>query len=67
MGKRTHTEGVVTKDGNIDKLDELVQAAIIKKIKLNPPLDPKRMRTNLSLNPKLRTDLGRISDKNPLV
>ena len=36
-------------------------------MRTNPTLDPKRMRTNLLLDLKLRSNLGRTSGKNPLV
>ena len=67
MGTRSLTKGVVIEDGNIDKLDELAQAAIRKKIRTNPLLDLKRMRTNLFFDPKPITDLSRTLGKNLLV
>lgn len=40
-GKKTRIKNIAIKDGNINKLDKLVQADIIKSIKTNLSLDPK--------------------------
>lgn len=65
--KKTRIKNIAIEDGNINKLDKLIQADIIKPIKTNLSLNPKRIRTQSSFDPKLRTDLRKTIGKNPLV
>lgn len=66
-GKKTCIKNIAIEDDNINKLDKLVQADIIKPIKTNFSLNPKRIRTQPPFDPKLRTDLRKRKGKNPLV
>lgn len=39
MSKKTHIKNVITEDNNVNKLDKLALAAIIKQIRTNPLFD----------------------------